>query len=141
VSEERNMSGIQWTEDYSVQIARFDQEHQMLFKMVNDLNEASRAGHGTDIVADILDRLIAYTAKHFAGEEEMMQKNGFPGLAEHRREHQALVKQVLQFQKDLGKGKLLVAVSVMTFLTSWLTDHIQNTDKKYGVFLNKKGIH
>ena len=135
------MSGIQWTDEYSVHIARFDQEHQMLFKMVNDLHEASKAGHGTDIVGDILDRLIAYTAKHFAAEEEMMEKNGFPGLAEHRREHQALVEQVLQFQKDLGKGKLMVAVSVMTFLKSWLTDHIHNTDKKYGVFLNKKGIH
>ncbi|MFZ0479314.1 MAG: bacteriohemerythrin [Terriglobales bacterium] len=135
------MSAIQWTEDYSVQVARFDHEHQMLFKMVNDLHEASKAGHGTDIVEEILGRLIAYTAKHFAGEEEMMEKNGFPGLAEHRREHQALVTQALQFQKDLGKGKLLVAVSVMTFLKHWLTNHIHKTDKKYGPFLNSKGVH
>ncbi|MGA9527561.1 MAG: bacteriohemerythrin [Terriglobales bacterium] len=135
------MSVIQWTEDYSVHVTKFDNEHQMLFKMVDELYEASRAGHGKDIVGEILDRLIAYTAKHFAGEEEAMEKAGYPGLAEHQREHKALVDQVVEFQKELRAGKLMVAISLMTFLKSWLTNHIHNTDKKYGAFLNEKGIH
>jgi hemerythrin len=34
----------------------------------------------------------------------------------------------------------MVTVTVMSFLKDWLVKHIQGEDKKYGVFLNKKGI-
>jgi len=34
-----------------------------------------------------------------------------------------------------------VAVALMQFLQKWLCHHIMETDKKYGPFLNEKGIH
>jgi len=69
-----------------------------------------------------------------------MEKNGFPGLAEHRREHQALVTQALQFQKDLAKASCWLRYRD-DLSEHWLTNHIHKTDKKYGPFLNSKGVH
>ena len=135
------MSAFEWTEMYAVKVAGFDRQHRTLFRTVNELNEALRAGHGKEIVGKVLQRLIEYTASHFAQEEAAMEKHGYPGLGAHQAEHKALVEQVLKFQKDFDAGKSSVTVALMPFLQKWLCNHIMQTDKKYGPFLNEKGIH
>ncbi|MFZ3265325.1 MAG: bacteriohemerythrin [Terriglobales bacterium] len=135
------MSLLQWNESYSVQVTSLDQQHQTLFRTINELHEALRAGHAKDLVGKVLQRLIDYTASHFAAEEAILERNGYPGLAAHRAAHKALVSQVLKFQKDFEAGNGGIAVEIMTFLQKWLREHIQDTDKKYGPFLNEKGIH
>jgi len=74
------MGTFEWTEMYAVKVAGFDRQHRTLFRTVNELNEALRAGHGKDIVGKVLQRLIEYTASHFAQEEAAMEKNGYPEL-------------------------------------------------------------
>jgi len=132
---------LQWNETYSVQVTSLDQQHQTLFRTINELHDALHAGHGKDIVGKVLQRLIDYTKSHFAAEEVILERNGYPDLAEHRAAHKALVSQVLQFKKDFEAGSVGIAVEINQFLQKWLSDHIQNTDKKYGKYLNDKGIH
>jgi hemerythrin len=135
------MGMFRWTEAYAVHVASFDRQHQTLFRTVDDLYEALRAGHGQDAVGRILQRLIDYTTAHFAAEEAAMEQNGYSELRAHKAEHRGLVEQVLKFQKDYQDGKPGVAVALMPFLQKWLHDHIMQTDKKYGPFLNEKGVH
>jgi hemerythrin len=135
------MGLFQWTEKYAVQVADLDRQHQTLFGTVNELHEALGAGRGKDVVGKILQRLIDYTATHFAAEEAAMEKSGFPELRSHKAEHKAMAEQVLKFQKDFQNGKSGVASALMPFLQKWLHDHLMQTDKKYGSFLNEKGIH
>ncbi len=135
------MGAFEWTETYAVQVANFDRQHRTLFRTVNELHEALRAGRGKDVVGKVLQRLIDYTASHFAEEEAAMEKNGYPEFGAHKAQHTALVAQVLKFQKDFQAGNLGVGATLMPFLQKWLSDHIMQTDKKYGPFLNEKGIH
>ena len=65
----------------------------------------------------------------------------YPELGAHQAEHKALVEQVLKFQEDFQADKPGVAVALMQFLQKWLCHHIMETDKRYGPFLNEKGIH
>jgi len=130
-----------WTEKYAVKVAKLDHEHQNLFKVVNELNDALAAGKGREVVAGVLKRLIDYTATHFKNEEALMAKHNYPGLAAHRVEHQTLVEQVLKFQADFTAGKHEVAVSLLPFLQNWLKNHILHTDKNYSQFLNDHGVH
>ncbi len=132
---------LQWNETYSVQVASLDQQHQTLFRTINELHDALHAGHGKDIVGKVLQRLIDYTKSHFAAEEVILERNGYPDLAVHRAAHKALVSQVLKFKKDFELGSVGIAVEINQFLQKWLSEHIQNTDKKYGKYLNDKGIH
>jgi hemerythrin-like metal-binding protein len=135
------MGAFEWTEMYSVQVESFDRQHRTLFRTANELNEALRAGCGKDIVDRILQQLIDYAASHFAAEEVAMDRTGYPEFGAHQAEHKALVEQVLKFQEDFQAGKPGVAVALMQFLQKWLCHHIMQTDKKYGPFLNEKGIH
>lgn len=132
---------MQWNPKLSVGIAQFDQEHQRLVGMVNDLFDAMQAGKGKDALGRILDGLITYTQTHFAHEEQFMAQHGFPGLAEHKAEHVALAAQVAEVQKKYKAGNTgTLSLEVLNFLKNWLLKHIQGTDKNYGPFLNAKGV-
>ena len=91
-------------------------------------------------LGNILQSLIVYTATHFKDEEQLMQANGYPELTRHRTEHEKLVGQVLELQKKFQAGGGVLTSVVMNFLKDWLVTHIQGEDKKYGIFLNAKGI-
>ncbi|MGO9480190.1 MAG: hypothetical protein ACLP05_00220 [Candidatus Kryptoniota bacterium] len=71
-------------------------------------------------------------------------------IAEIDKQHKSLVrlinllddsmKQVSVVKGEYEKGNMSITVEVMTFLKSWLNNHILNADKKYTAFLNAKGV-
>ena len=134
------MALITWSNDLSVNIKEFDEEHKKLINMINDLHSAMGLGKGKEIIRQVLVRLVDYTKTHFAAEEQLMRKNEYPGYLSHKALHDELTKQVEDLQSKFQEGRMLVTVQVMNFLKDWLSNHIQNTDKKYGPYLNRKGI-
>ena len=132
---------MQWTEKLSVGVNELDAEHQRLVAMLNDLYDAAQAGKGKDALGPILDGLITYTQNHFAHEERFMTQHKYPGFAQHKGEHEALAKQVLDVQAKYKAGAgAALSMEVLNFLKNWLTKHIQGTDKQYGPFFNERGI-
>ncbi|ABB33335.1 hemerythrin-like metal-binding protein [Geobacter metallireducens RCH3] len=134
------MALITWNDSLSVKVKQFDDQHKKLVEMLNQLFDAMKAGKGSLVVGDILKQLIAYTQTHFAAEERLMTQYGYADLEIHKKEHNALVVQVLDLQKQFQDGKAVLTQNVMTFLRDWLSKHIQGDDKKYGVFFNGKGV-
>jgi hemerythrin-like metal-binding protein len=116
-----------------------DKEHQRLIEIINNLYGAMRSGRGQDAIGAILDELVAYTKTHFSHEERLMQDAGYAGYDEQKRAHEALVQQVTDIQDKYRAGTAL-GQEVMSFLKSWLVNHIQGLDKRYGPHLNKKGL-
>lgn len=134
------MAIMEWSPAFSVKIKKFDDQHKKLVDLVNQLHDAMKAGQGNAVLGVVLQSLITYTATHFKEEEQMMQAHGYPELAKHKAEHEKLVVQVLDLQKKFQSGGSVLTLTVMSFLKEWLISHIQGVDKKYGVFLNAKGI-
>ena len=134
------MALMEWSPTFSVKVKKFDDQHKKLVELVNHLHDAMRSGQGNAMLGVVLQQLIAYTASHFADEEKTMQANGYPDLAAHKAEHEKLVAQVLDLQKKFQAGSAMLTLTVMNFLKDWLVNHIQGVDKKYGAFLNSKGV-
>lgn len=135
------MALMEWDESFSVGIEKFDQEHRQLFAMVNELFEAIQAGRGREGLGEIMDRLIDYTKFHFANEEHYLTKHGYPELEGHREEHRILTRQVEEIQRKYRSGATaMLSMEVLTFLKTWLTNHIKGTDKQYGGFLHERGL-
>ena len=130
-----------WTDKMSVGVQALDDDHKKLVGMVNTLFDGIQAGQGKDAVGRILDGLIQYTVEHFKREEDFFAQTGYADAAAHKAMHQALCQQVLDVQKKFNEGaSATLSLEVMNFLKNWLINHIQGTDKKYGPFLNGKGI-
>jgi len=125
------MHMFEWNPEYSVGIASIDSQHQALFRMAAELYTAMSSGQGKTALARILERLVQYTAAHFAHEERLMRLCDYPGFAEHQKQHEALTSQVMQFQADFLSGRTAMSVQVMQFLRNWLDSHIRGRDRLY----------
>jgi hemerythrin len=131
---------FEWKPAYSVGIASIDAQHQNLFAIAGELYRAMGAGQGKLALGRILDRLVQYTAMHFAHEERLMQQHGYPDFDKHKVEHDALTKRVLQFQTEFQIGKVVMTVQVLQFLRQWLEHHIQEADQRYAPYLKKQAV-
>lgn len=134
------MAYIDWSPEFSVGIPSIDQQHQQLVKMLNELYNAMQAGQGQASLGKVLNSLAQYCLSHFAAEERLMRQHGYPDLAAHLEIHQKMTAKVKELLQDINSGKALTSVSVASFLKDWLTKHIQQTDKKYGPYLQGKGV-
>ncbi|WP_429885184.1 bacteriohemerythrin [Geoalkalibacter halelectricus] len=131
---------MRWSDDLSVGIEHIDRQHQKLVALVNQMFAAMKNGQGDRVLQDILAQLVDYTQKHFFEEERMMKSHGYPHFEEHQAAHAHLVGQVADFQKKFSAGKVSVSSDLFNFLKGWLINHIQGTDKKYGPYLNQRGV-
>ena len=131
------MSLMEWSDDLSVGVDQFDDEHKKLINIINELFESMRTGRAQDALGSILNQLVDYTKTHFANEEQAMQEAGYSGYAAHKAKHDALTQRVAEVQKKYQSGaKAILTIEVMNFLKSWLVEHIQGEDKKYASALS-----
>ncbi len=129
-----------WKSEYAVNIGSIDAQHQTLFAIGRQLYTAMSAGKGKSVLAKILDRLVQYTAMHFAHEERLMQLYQYPDFAAHKAEHDALAKQVIAFQEEFNSGRATMAVQVLQFLKDWLETHIKGSDMAYTACLKAQKV-
>jgi hemerythrin len=134
------MALIQWNDGLSVNIVEIDQQHRKLVEMINNLNDAMRQGKGKESLSKIINGLITYAGTHFRTEEKYFDQFGYPDTGKHKQEHKGFTQKVAAFKKDFEGGKRTLSTEVMMFLSDWLQDHIKVVDKKYGPFLNAKGL-
>jgi hemerythrin len=76
-------------------------------------------------------------AYHFAHEEELFLRTGYPGFEWHRLQHRALTITVKEIYEDfqLSDSEALPR-QVLLFLKHWLYDHIMGSDRAFGVYYN-----
>jgi hemerythrin len=132
---------VEWSDVLSVGIEEIDVQHQVLVGLVNDMHEAIRLHHSSDVVHGILDKLAEYTRIHFAVEESLMRILGYPDYETHKTQHEHLILAVQDLQQKVASGKASVGFELMHFLKVWLTKHIIESDKEYSTFFLDSGVH
>ncbi len=125
---------LEWTSALSVGVPEFDNQHRGLFDLINRLYEAMQAGESRAIIADVFDKLIAYTVSHFNAEETAFEQYGYPDAPEHVRAHRELVAQATELRTEFAAGRSMIAMDVADFLRDWVVNHIQGTDRRYTDF-------
>jgi hemerythrin-like metal-binding protein len=124
-----------WGHILSVGVDEIDDDHRKLVSLFNILNHSVMEGDAPDYLAAILDELINCTVWHFSHEERLMLKYGYKGIAEHKMEHQELIKSAKELQQKILQTDNLVGNEDIEFLEHWLMEHIFTTDLKMGTYL------
>lgn len=132
------MALLSWSSKYSVGVQAMDSQHEVLFKILNELHDAMMRGQAREVTGLLLQKLTRYTRTHFSAEESVMAAAGFPGLAQHRIKHRELMKQVDEFGARYKSGEGALNVQLLNFLRDWLTTHIEQEDRAYGPSVNKR---
>lgn len=129
---------FEWKQEYSVQIPEIDAQHQRLFALAGTLHKAMAEGKGKDVLQQALARLINYTKEHFAAEEALMRKFNYPEFEAHKKEHEKLTAQVVDFQQRFQRKENCLTVDLMQFLKTWLQQHISRSDQKYAALIRTR---
>ncbi len=134
------MALIEWSEELSTGIQEVDNQHQRLVGIINELHMAMLDRREKQAMSRIFTELVDYTKTHFAFEEELFERHGYPAEAAHKLQHQHLAQKVIDLKEEFDAGNTAVTLEVMRFLRDWLADHIIGSDKRYAPFLIGKGV-
>ncbi len=134
------MAFITWTDELSVGVELFDNDHKELISLANRLHDSITVRAQQGVMSSLLNDILKYTIFHFGHEEGYMLQYGYPGYEKHKMEHEALIKKVEDYIEQVSEGKTSISLSLMGFLKEWLVNHIMGSDKEYVDFFTKKGI-
>ncbi len=127
---------FQWTSEYSVGVGEIDEQHKMLFDLINQLFLSALNREHESAISEILDVLIDYTRTHFTLEEQLLTEAGYPVLASHHQQHLRFVEKMEAVAAKFCEGKI-VTYELINFLKHWLKEHILETDMGYASYLAK----
>lgn len=134
------MAFFTWNDSYSVSVDDFDRQHKKLFDMINGLYDAMKQGKGGETATSLISGLKSYTVTHFKSEEAELKRIGYPELASQKKQHEAFVTKITEFQAKLSDGQTNLSVEMMNFLKDWLTNHIMVADKRYAPYFAKVNV-
>lgn len=125
--------------DFSVGVTRFDEDHQRLGDLLNRIHGALTHRRDRVEAAHLLERLLQEARDHFAKEEAALQATDYPDAEEHIAEHQLLLREGADLLRQFQAGSIS-GLAFPNFLKHWLIGHIKDSDRKYAVFLRRKGM-
>lgn len=123
-----------WEEIFSVGNADIDRQHREFLDSVNALYLAIINFCSKEEVTQRLELIRDEALKHFKFEEDYLQSIKYPGLAHHKREHDAIIKKMnLCIEKTKNyQGKVRDIWAVRMKLE--LMDHMMLHDAEYAEF-------
>ena len=114
-----------WDPNLNVGIGLIDNQHKIIFDLINDLDNVVRASADRKVVDTLFDVIENYVYRHFEAEEEFFHLHE-QSIA-HSLEHYALVKQFRKFKLSF-RNKKDPGTDISTFLDTWFMNHIKSSD-------------
>lgn len=131
---------IVWNDTLVTGIDKIDEQHQILVNLFNEANTKLTVDNSAEFLEQITRDLLSYALYHFETEEELIQKYSYTedkigGDDTHIRQHRSFSAKVVAMRNDIKAGILISREELLSFLNSWLINHILNTDKRLAAFL------
>lgn len=135
------MPYLVWNKEISVGIDSIDREHQNLIALLNLFHDAVHHNRNADALSAIFDELATYIVTHFMHEEEHMMRTHYPGLFEHKYEHDTLRRELMAFhEKAMGTITPRLGKEILIFLKCWFSVHAISCDRAFAPYLRAKGV-
>lgn len=131
---------MDWSDRFALGIDLMDQQHQVLFRLIDQLAKAIQDETSEAELQPIFAKLHDYTLTHFAAEEQLMAQYGYSADQNHHESHRALEQSLEQLVERAKSGEPLVSIQTMNFLRLWLYNHIDGVDRQFADFLKAKGV-
>jgi hemerythrin len=110
-------------------------QHAHLARLLVELRErASHGATGGDL-CKLLDSLATDVADHFAAEEKLMERGGYPHLDQHREQHAKFLSHIETLTRDCAQRTAGLHRSIIQQLEDWYHDHQHTADAEALRFL------
>lgn len=125
------MKNVKWIEDYEVGISEIDDQHKMLFDIINEVIDFKNGDHLKEDLFEVIKKLLDYAQFHFQTEEDYMKETGYPDLEAHKEQHKVFSEKIVMFDIEAQFTDELIVSDLLTYLVKWFLNHIMKIDKKY----------
>lgn len=134
------MALIQCNEALQVGVRQFDKEHCQLIEIINQFHSTVKIREGSSAIEATLQKLTDFAREHFENEEKLLALHKYPELEHHRAAHSKIIDHLHGIRSNFVQGSATLQYEMLQFLLDWLLNHTRDVDKKYGPFLNEKGV-
>lgn len=129
------MSYATWQEKFLIGVPELDDDHRMLFDLVNQVHDTYANGMAEADLERVFGILMEYVQNHFRREEEFMSSRGYAGLEDHRGHHALLRQELEDLHRRFVAKEPGLGLELLAFLKNWLHFHIMEEDMRYKVAL------
>ena len=130
-----------WNEKMTVGVRQFDEHHKTIIDMIHQLSQGLEGDISREEIRAILSALSSYIRYHFIAEERFMDTYNYDEKDIHIAEHRFFRERINRFLDRFTEGQKNIDREILDFLKEWFVKHIMGTDKRYGLYLNKRGVH
>jgi len=132
-SNDKMVSDISWKNEFSVGNELMDEQHQVLFSLINDFFHAE----SKEKVFTIFNSLFEYVELHFKEEESLMIEVNYPKFSAHIKQHNILRNKLKLLRDKLETSDPESYNRIGIFLYNWLAKHILKSDMDYKEFVKE----
>jgi len=145
INPNENTDMVVWDEKYATGIELIDSQHKELFSLTNELFRACMSDDETlrSVFIETMGRMVEYVRFHFGAEQQMLQRINYPDYPEHKKQHDKLIRDILDAANAHNNGDRLVANQFVRTMRDWILSHIAFTDRLYASYITdqkKKGL-
>lgn len=126
-----------WNPGLATGHATIDEQHQELFARADSLIDAMLQGKASAEVAGLVAFLRDYCRDHFATEELLMARSGYPLAAGHAQAHRYFEQRFQELERALEERgpNARVVLDLKDLVRNWLVTHVGAVDAKLAAFL------
>lgn len=131
---------IVWNDNLKTGISTIDEQHQLLFKTINELEELKYTQDG---FYKVLLNLQDYVSVHFCTEEKYMRCLCYPEYENHKTCHEKFVadcQEILKKDKPFDKFSN-IEQELINFVENWIIAHYTNEDVKMAEFVKSNHLN
>jgi hemerythrin len=134
---------VEWDERYALGIPLIDSQHKKLIEITNKLYMGCLKG---DEAAKLyfmkaVREAVDYVKYHFAAEEKLFERIGYPAAADHKKQHEEFIKEILREIGTFKEGRKFVPNMFVRYLRDWILTHIAVSDKLYADYIKNRGAY
>ena len=132
-----------WRQDISVGDDSIDSDHKTLISIINTAEDVINGSGSRRDLERVLARLDQYTKEHFAREEEMQRRVGYPFHEAHKLEHRNLIRTLTEIRERVAQAKDAysyekVLQGLVDLLEDWLMNHVMLHDLRMRAFIGRE---
>jgi len=137
-ADRAEMKLVEWSDEFSCGAASIDRDHRRLVDLVNDAYGRMMTGEGGQSALSLASELGTITARHFADEETLMKRIGYPQIAGHKRRHVELIARLEDLRRRYQAGEKAAGRELFTYLVDWLKNHTFKDDRAFVEYARKQ---
>jgi hemerythrin len=126
---------LQWTDENSVYLPELDEEHRVIFHLLQDLRHSVVDGEANVRLELKSQHLADEVTYHFQHEERLMREARYPQMEWHKRQHAASRAQLTTLLEAIRTGKQAAIFESLEAMAKGIRDHIGIADRMAGAYL------